>query len=282
MSMQIGMIGTGWVAGVHLEALKQIPGVHVAAVAGSNEARAAVLAEQAGGRCYGDYRRMLAKEKLDAVFVLTPPHAHGDIEKACAAHVPAVLVEKPVANRLETALEVQRAFREAGTIVSAGYMMRYHASINRVRELLAQSGEKPALVAGRWVNPMPGPLWWRIDDQSGGQFVEQCTHIVDAARYIAGEIVRVSAFSARGFVTGVPEYNTDDAMVVNAEFASGAVGVFYTGCFPIGGGGDVGLQVRSKSLDCSLAGWGMGLRAVWADGRADSIPEGEKNIHCPE
>ncbi|MDF2923562.1 MAG: oxidoreductase domain protein [Paenibacillaceae bacterium] len=273
MNMQVGIIGTGWVAGVHLEALKQIPGVHVAAVAGKNESRAAELAKSAGGRCYGDYRTMLAKEKLDAVFILMPPHVHGEMEKACAGHVPAVLVEKPVANNLQAALEVQQIFKEAGTMVSTGYMMRYHASVNRVRELFAEAADQPALITGRWVNPMPGPLWWRKDGESGGQFVEQCTHMVDAARYIAGEVSSVSAFSARGFVKDVPQYDTDDAMVVNVAFASGAVGAFYTGCFPRKGPGDVGLQVKSRSLSADLAGWGMSLAVVHADGTEETLPQ---------
>jgi predicted dehydrogenase len=221
---------------------------------------------------------MLKKESLDAVFILLPPHAHGEVEKACAAYVPAVLVEKPIANDLETAIEVQKAFEEAGTIVSAGYMMRYYASVNRARELFAASTDKPALVSGWWVNPMPPPLWWRTGAQSGGQFVEQCTHLVDAARYIAGDIVSVSAFSASGFVKDVPDYSTEDATTVTVQFTSGAVGNFTTGCFPRDFGAEIGLSIESRSLQCHFTGWGMELLADHGAGRTEHFNAGGNDI----
>jgi len=271
MNRRIGIIGTGWAARAHLEALRQIPGAQVAAVAGSDESKAAELARPFGGRGYGDYRSMLSGESLDAVFILTPPHTHGEMEKRCAGKVPAVFVEKPACNDLRTALEIQQAFEEAGTIVSVGYMMRYHAAIRRARELFAESADKPALVSGWWVNPMPGPSWWRNDAQSGGQFVEQCTHLVDAARFIAGDIVRVSAMSARGFVQGVDGYDTDDAMVVNVAFESGAIGSFATGCFPRQVDAAIGMTVQSGSLRCEFAGWGMEMRADRGSGQPEHV-----------
>lgn len=271
MEQKIGIIGTGWVADAHLEALRKIPGAHVAAVAGKNGEKAAKLAAAAGGRGYADYQSMLENETLDAVFILLPPHVHGEVEKACAARVPAVFVEKPVSNNLETAREVQKAFADAGTIVATGYMMRYLPAVNRAQALFAQAQDKPALISGRWVNPMAGPLWWRDSAQSGGQFVEQCTHLVDAARYIAGEIVRVSAVSAKGFVRDVERYDTEDALAVHAAFASGAAGSFTTGCFPRNFDAEIGLTVESRSLQCHFSGWGMELQIDHGDGWTERV-----------
>jgi len=49
-------------------------------------------------------------------------------------------------------------------------------------------------------------------EQSGGQFVEQCTHLVDLSRYLIGEITEVSAYRTGGFMPEVPNFNVEDAM----------------------------------------------------------------------
>jgi predicted dehydrogenase len=81
-------------------------------------------------------------------------------------------------------------------------------------------------------------------EQSGGQFVEQCTHLVDLSRYFMGEITEVSAYRTSGFMKDVPDFNVDDAMVVNLRFASGALGSYCTGCFPLGGHTQAGISLN--------------------------------------
>lgn len=282
MEQKIGIIGTGGIASIHLEALRKVPGAHIVAVAGEDERKAAELAAASGGRGYADYRLMLENEAPDAVFILVPPHVHGEMEKVCAAHVPAVFVEKPVSNNLDTAREVKKAFEEARTVVATGYMMRYLPALNRARALFAQAQDKPVLISGWWVNPMPGAAWWRNGKQSGGQFTEQCTHLVDAARYIAGEIVRVSAVSARGFIRDAEQYDTEDAMAVHVKFASGAVGSFLTGCFPRDFGSEIGLTVESRSLQCHFTGWEMNLRIDHGNGWTEQVTSAGSDVFALE
>jgi len=89
--MKIGIIGTGWVAGLHLDALRQIEDAEVVAIAGRNEARAKELAQPIGAKTYSEPLSMLRSELLDAVFILLPPHLHGDLERACSEHVTILL-----------------------------------------------------------------------------------------------------------------------------------------------------------------------------------------------
>ncbi|HNX14553.1 MAG TPA: Gfo/Idh/MocA family oxidoreductase [Oscillospiraceae bacterium] len=273
--MKIGIIGTGWVSGLHIKALQKIEGVQIAAVAATSLDKAEKAALPIGAKAYDDYRKMLSKEQLDAVYILTPPHVHGEPELLCAKAVSAVFVEKPVANNLETALKVERAFEDAKTVAASGYMMRYYESIHYVKSLFAISNDKPALVNGRWVTPMPGPMWWRTKAQSGGQFTEQCTHLVDAAVYIAGKITEVSAFAAKGFMTDVNGYNVDDATVINVRFENGAVGNFTTGCF-VREENDIGLLFSSKTARCRFNTWDMSLEIDHGKGHQETItPEGD-------
>jgi predicted dehydrogenase len=220
---------------------------------------------------------MLQGEKLDAVFILLPPHLHGDCELACAQKVPAVLVEKPIALDLATAERIAAAFARAGTFAAAAYMNRCRRSVARARELFAPPNAASVLVEGRWVGDVPPPAWWRDKATSGGQFVEQCTHLVDIARFVAGEIVEVSAFAASGFVNDVEGYATDDAMSVNLRFASGALGSFATGCYARPGlyaEGGISMEISSRETRCTLSGWDMELRAELWKG-ASAIPAGQ-------
>lgn len=233
-----------------------------------NTVRAAELARKAEAsgwqpQVWDDPLVMLGKARLDAVLVLLPPHLHGDLERAIARSVPAALIEKPIATDLKTAEAAAEAFDKAGTLVSVGYMNRYRKTTAKVRELMAASA--PVTIHGWWITEMPPPLWWRSKEQSGGQFVEQCTHLVDLARWIGGEIAEVSAFTTRGFVDDVPEYGVDDALTANVRFASGALGNFTTGCFPQGtastgrGVDGVGMTFTSRTTQCTLTGWSLDL-----------------------
>jgi myo-inositol 2-dehydrogenase / D-chiro-inositol 1-dehydrogenase len=274
MAFEIAIVGTGWVAEKHIAAIGKIGGARVAAIAGRNAPRLAELCSSCGARPYSDYREMLDKERPSAAFILLPPHLHGEVELACAERVPAVLVEKPVERDLAAANRIMEAFARAGTFAAAAYMNRCRASVERTRALFAAPNSAPILVEGRWVGDMPSPPWWRDRALSGGQFVEQCTHLVDIARFVAGEIAEVSAFAASGRVDDVEGYATDDAMTVELRFASGALGSFSTGCYARPGlyaEGGISMEISSRDARCSLSGWDMRLVARRWKGAAHPI-----------
>ncbi len=283
MSLRVALIGTGWVADKHLRAIKSLPDATVVAIAGRNAAATAELAARAEAKPYSyeDVPQLLKQEQLDAVFLLLPPHLHGDIEARCAEHVPAVLIEKPVSSDLAVVRRAAEAFDKAGTLVSVGFMCRYRKTIERAQAALSEASAKPVLVNGFWVGDMPGPMWWRTKAQSGGQFVEQCTHLVDLARYLVGEIVEVSADTTRGFVTEHPGYTVDDAAVVNVRFASGAIGNFTTGCFVKPGHASalgIGLTLQARTLQVDLTSWNMDLEILRKEGEVERLPAPEPDI----
>ncbi|MHC4248103.1 MAG: Gfo/Idh/MocA family protein [Planctomycetota bacterium] len=281
MTVRVGMIGSGGIGNRHAQALAKVEGAQLVAAADVDLARAEKILE-GQGKAYSDFIEMLSSEKLDAVYVCTPPHAHGGIELAASEHVGAVMIEKPVGNDLATCLKIQEAFEKAGTIAGAAYMNRYRRSSERAKELLSDPDDPPVYVEGRWVGGMPGVAWWRDRSKSGGQMNEQCTHVVDLARWLVGDVVEVSAYGAKGFVKGVSDYTVEDAVVMNVRFASGAVGTISTGCFAKGGvGTGVGLTVCSRGVKCELGGWGMALEASLAGGEKVTVP-GQDDIFIVE
>ena len=82
MTTRIGLVGAGFIAGRHLDALTAIEGVRVAGVADPRADRAEVLAARAGAAAYAHWQDLIDVERLDALYVCVPPHAHGEVERA--------------------------------------------------------------------------------------------------------------------------------------------------------------------------------------------------------
>ena len=246
MSFRIGVIGSGF-AEKHIEALGQIDEAEVVAICSRNEANARRICN---GTYYPfeNYLDMLKKENLDAVYICLPPHLHGDIEKACSEYVKGLVIEKPVTTTLKQGLEILEYFKKSGTIVSVGYMNRYRDNLIKAKTHFAK--DPAVLINTAWCGELPPPYWWRRREMSGGQLTEQCTHFLDAIRYISGELEEVSAFSNSGFIDDVADFNVDDSIVMNFKLKSGAIGNAMTSCFSHPhGGGELGLFLNLASRD---------------------------------
>jgi predicted dehydrogenase len=102
--LRAGVIGAGLAAReLHLPCLREIPGVEVAAVCDADGARARALVERFGGAAHEDAARMLEREALDLVLVLTPPESHAGLALAALEAGCHVLIEKPFSYRLDEA-----------------------------------------------------------------------------------------------------------------------------------------------------------------------------------
>lgn len=224
--MNIGFIGVGGIAHNYLTTIKTIPEARVAAVCEIDQTRGQAVAAEHGARLYQDHRTMLAKEKLDAVFVCVPPFAHdGQVRDVAAAGI-AVFVAKPVDLNPERARQTLAAIEKSGVVNAVGYMWRYADITDKARELLA--GIPIGLMIGQVLVGVPGTPWWKVHARSGGQIVEQATHIYDLMRYLGGEVADVTGFGARRCVPDRVDFA--DVAAVNLRFQSGAVGSVVSTC----------------------------------------------------
>jgi predicted dehydrogenase len=185
MAVRIGFIGTGGIANHHLNLLPNIERANLVAFSDVVEEKAQAAAARFNGTAYSDYRQMLEAEELDAVYVCLPPFAHGDPEMAVIEHNLHLFVEKPLSTDLSVAQNISEAIDRAGIIACVGYNWRHQDTTDQALELL--KGKRPALGIGYWIGGTPGVGWWRVKAQSGGQIVEQTTHVFDTARYLMGE-----------------------------------------------------------------------------------------------
>ena len=246
--MRIGFIGVGGIATNYLRSLARLE-QPVVAICDLNQERAAQVAREQNAAAYSDHRKLLERERLDAVFVAIPPGAHTTQVSDAAAASAAVFVAKPVALDLPTAFRIRDAIETAGVVNQAGYMARYSDITEWARDLIQ---DRPlAMGFGRFLCRM-SPLhpWWGKSAISGGQMVEQSTHVFDLLRYFLGEVESVHAFGHRGVGEDVADF--EDSTVCNLRFRSGAVGNVVSTC----------VARAAKGFAAELTGRDLYLRLV--------------------
>ncbi len=265
-ALRVGCIGTGFIAGRHLAALASFPDVDVVAVADSARERAEDAAARYGARAYDDGLTLLEQEQLDAVWVCVPPFAHGPLELAAVERSLPFFVEKPLALDLETAAVIAARVRERGLLTGVGYHWRHLDVVEQATGVL--SGSTVQLVTGHWLDKTPAAPWWGRRDRSGGQVMEQTTHIFDLARLVVGEVDAVSAVEVTVAREAFPDADAPTASTATLHFASGAIGTISSTCV-LGWRHRVGLHLIAEGAIVELLERGLAdheLRVVTAAG----------------
>lgn len=290
---RIGFIGAGGIAHRHFGVLEQFEDVAIVAVADVDLARATEAAARFGARAFDDAARMLEEVKLDALYICVPPFAHGEPERLAIEHRLPFFVEKPVALDSGTAEDVAAAVERLGLVTAVGYHWRYLDTVDEVRGLLARTPAR--LLSGYWLDSTPPPRWWWRKDMSGGQMLEQTTHLVDLARYLVGDVVRVYGQAGRVDRPDFPDLDVATTSTATLTFASGAIANFASTCL-LGWNHRVGLHLFGERLAIELTdhdvmidvGQGRPVRGngsdpVWLEDRdfIDAVQGKENRIRCP-
>lgn len=272
MGINVGFVGAGGRARSHMRVLSRIEDVDIVALCDVKEDTAQSAASEFGGAVYTDYREMLDKEDLTAMYVVVPTFAHYDAEILAAQQGVHMLLEKPVVPTMEKGLEILEAVQNSGVLTSVGYQQRYTGGAKQGREFLRDKDVAMAL-AYRW-GGLPGTPWWRVMAQSGGQLVEQTTHQVDLLRYLVGEVAEVHAYYATRALNDVENLDIPDVYALSLQFENGAVGTLSSTCVLRNGGGSNGIDVMMRDMRATVGANGV---TVFPSGAAEvgEMPESE-------
>ena len=142
--LKVGIIGTGWIAGSHIEEYISMPDVEVIAAADLVDGKAQAFIDKyelEGVRCYTSHKEMIDNEPdLDAVSICTYNTTHAECTIYALEHGVNVLCEKPMCVTLEEAVEMRRAEKKSGKILSIGFQPRFDENLKMVKKVV-QSGE---------------------------------------------------------------------------------------------------------------------------------------------
>src|SRR5215213_795710 len=123
--MRVGLVGAGFMGGVHLSAYAGIPEVEVVGVADARIESAVAGAEIVGARPYASYEDLVAAEDVEVVDVCLPTAFHKDLAIRAACEGRHVILEKPIARTMEDAKQILDAFSGDGPRLFVGHVVRF-------------------------------------------------------------------------------------------------------------------------------------------------------------
>jgi predicted dehydrogenase len=202
--LRIGLLGSGFIANFHLQALLGVRDAQVSGVFSPTHAHREALANTANamdlGPCkaYGSVEELVASEEVDAVWILGPNDTRLDHMRAISqameggASLLGVACEKPLARNLAEAREVLRLAEEAG--LNHGYLENqvFSTAVQRGKDVIWRRGVpaagRPYLARASEEHSGPHTPWfWLGERQGGGVLSDMMCHSVEVARYLLTE-----------------------------------------------------------------------------------------------
>ena len=141
--IRIGIIGCGWIAEAHVLEYLRMPDVKIVAGADLVPGKAEEFFKRLGVegvRCYESGHAMLEAEELDGVSICTYNCQHAPCTIDALEHGVNVMLEKPFTVTLDEAIDVMRAEKKSGKILTIGYQPRMSENMKMIRKIV-ESGE---------------------------------------------------------------------------------------------------------------------------------------------
>ena len=256
MQARFAILGCGNVAQKHVHAIQNLlQGARIEAFCDLIKERAEALGEKVGGASFSDVHEMMRSvgDKIDIISVLTPSGLHAQNVRELAQYGKPLIIEKPIALRLEDADDIIRICDMRGVRIFVVHQNRYNLPILKAREALEQ-GRFGRLVLGtvrvRWrrdqdyYNSADWRGTWAYD---GGVFVNQASHHIDMLTWFMGDVESVQAMGA----TRLVDIECEDTGVAILRFGNGAMGII-----------EATTATRPKDLEGSISILGEGGSVV--------------------
>lgn len=204
--LRAGIVGTGWMAAAHTEALRRI-GVDVVGMVGSSPERAAAKTNPLLPPPLRSIDDLLGAG-VDAVHITSPNHVHAEQAAAVVAAGIAVICEKPLGlDTGETSRLVELA-ATAGVVNAVCFNLRYYAQNQNAAALVARGDiGAPRLVSGHYLQDwlLLDTDWnWRLDaERQGGlrAVADIGTHWIDLVGFVTGQRVVEVCADLHTFIT---------------------------------------------------------------------------------
>ena len=230
MAKRFALVGCNTIAGKHAEVIvNQIENGSLAAVCDIIPERAEAFGDKYDVPFFSDYHLMMEKmgEEIDVLSILTPSGIHRKNVLDLVAYGKPLVVEKPIALRLEDADEMIRACDRHGVKLFVVQQNRYNPPIVQARRAL-EMGRFGRLALGtvrvRWKRDQayydsePWRGTWQYD---GGVFTNQASHHIDMLLWFFGDVESITATA----VTRLVDIETEDTGAAIVKFTGGALGI---------------------------------------------------------
>jgi predicted dehydrogenase len=228
-SVGFGIIGGGNIGPVHAEAISQVKGAKLVAVADVNFPAAERLAAQYNATPYSDFRAMIARDDVNAICLCVPSGLRADIAIPCAKAGKHILSEKPLEVNTQRIDRILRAVDKAGVMLGCIFQSRFADSTNHILQAIKQGRFGKLVLGDAYIKWYRSPEYyasgaWRGTRKldGGGALMNQGIHQIDLLLYFMGRVKRVMAQTTRVLHQGI---EVEDLATAMLEFESGAFGV---------------------------------------------------------
>jgi UDP-N-acetyl-2-amino-2-deoxyglucuronate dehydrogenase len=237
MTIHIGLMGGGNISATHARAANAIPGVSVAAIYGSNQAKVVRLSQEHAAQPYTDFEAFLNHRPLDVVAIGSPSGLHATQGIAAAKRGLHVLTEKPIDVSTRRADELITAAETFGIKLGVIFQDRCKPDIRRMKQWINEGVLGKVLLADarvKWYRPPEyyGDSKWRgtLALDGGGALINQAVHTVDLLLWMLGNVVEVQASTANL----LHKIEAEDTALALLKFESGGSAVLQatTAAFP--------------------------------------------------
>lgn len=179
-------------------------------------------------RWYTNAEELIADQRVDAVYIATPPGNHLEYTRMAAAAGKAVYVEKPMARTYAECLEMIALCQRAKVPLFVAYYRRKLPRFLAIRELVNEGGiGKPLTVRVAYARPVKayersGAQLWRVQpDRSGGGYLWDIgSHALDFLDYLFGPVLHASGYATNN----AGRYAVEDTVAGAFTFANGVTG----------------------------------------------------------
>ena len=230
--MKVGIVGYGWVAGAHIDALNSIEGVEVSAIYSSRSQDDNALSQRHGSsiKSYQNLDSMIDSENLDVISICSYPAQHKDHVIACAKAGKHLIIEKPLALSIEDCAEIRSVVDENKVKTCVCFECRYSsqflATKAAIDEGLIGSIHYGEVDYYHGIGPWYGQFRWNTTKENGASsLLSAGCHALDALLLcMDGDVEEVSSYasSSKSEIFSGYEYPTTSTTII--KFTDGRVG----------------------------------------------------------
>lgn len=189
--VKVGIIGAGFMGGMHAEVYKQFPDVQIAGIADTAGEKAKSLAEKTGTVPFYSVDSLLNKKDISIIDVCLPTYMHKEFVVKAAEKGKDVICEKPIALTLSDADEMINICKQNKVRFVVAHVLRFWPEYQYLKENHEKGrfGRLESITCTR-LSPRPSWAWdnWlHSNERSGGALVDLHIHDVDYLLYLLGK-----------------------------------------------------------------------------------------------
>jgi predicted dehydrogenase len=227
--VQVGLIGSGFVADFYMAGLNEVPGARAVANYSRSAERAAAFGARYGiPSQYTEIADLCADPEVQLVVIGLPNHLHLEAIRVAAAAGKAIVCTKPLARTGDEAAEIMRIVREAGVMHGYAETEVFAPNVVRARDMIEGGAiGKVLTVRAREAHSGPhAPHFWDADLAGGGALLDMGCHTIEAARYFFGkDDVPTEAFAWGATMSHADKTAAEDNAIALVKFAGGGMSI---------------------------------------------------------